>query len=199
MSAPPNNPWSNAGAGGNNPQAPLPSLPLRKTGVPAWGWVLIGCGGMFFLIIPIFAAILFPVFAQARNKARAVSCMSNLKQQGVAANIYLEDNDDTYPPAAQWMDKIKPYVNDAQAYHCPSAGQRDPTIFGYAYNDALNNQKLSKVASPPTMPLTFDSTTLTANAHDALTSLPSPGRHVAGNNFSFADGHAKYKQNSATP
>ncbi len=48
-------------------------------------------------IIAILAAILFPVFAQAREKARAISCISNLKQIGLATGMYAQDYDQTYP------------------------------------------------------------------------------------------------------
>jgi prepilin-type N-terminal cleavage/methylation domain-containing protein/prepilin-type processing-associated H-X9-DG protein len=48
-------------------------------------------------IIAILAAILFPVFAQAREKARSISCLSNMKQIGLALEIYLQDYDDIYP------------------------------------------------------------------------------------------------------
>src|SRR5947209_3179315 len=46
-------------------------------------------------IIAILAAILFPVFAQAREKARTTSCLSNLKQIGLGANMYVQDYDET--------------------------------------------------------------------------------------------------------
>jgi prepilin-type N-terminal cleavage/methylation domain-containing protein len=49
-------------------------------------------------IIAILAAILFPVFAQAREKARETSCLNNMKQMGIALTAYLQDWDDTYPP-----------------------------------------------------------------------------------------------------
>src|ERR671916_3232132 len=48
-------------------------------------------------IIAILAAILFPVFAQAREKARQASCLSNVKQIGLAAMMYVQDYDETYP------------------------------------------------------------------------------------------------------
>src|SRR5213082_1669007 len=48
-------------------------------------------------IIAILAAILFPVFAQAREKARQTSCLSNIKQLGLSAMMYVEDYDETYP------------------------------------------------------------------------------------------------------
>src|SRR5439155_20438681 len=45
-------------------------------------------------IIAILAAILFPVFAQARDKARGAACLSNLKQMGMALMMYMQDNDE---------------------------------------------------------------------------------------------------------
>ena len=53
-------------------------------------------------IIAILAAILFPVFAQAREKARQTSCLSNLKQIGTALQLYIDDFDQTYPCAQSW-------------------------------------------------------------------------------------------------
>src|SRR2546421_6478946 len=49
-------------------------------------------------IIAILAAILFPVFAQAREKARSISCLSNTKQIGTGYMMYLQDYDETFPP-----------------------------------------------------------------------------------------------------
>jgi prepilin-type N-terminal cleavage/methylation domain-containing protein len=48
-------------------------------------------------IIAILAAILFPVFAQAREKARATACLSNMKQAGLALQMYAQDYDETMP------------------------------------------------------------------------------------------------------
>ena len=53
---------------------------------------------MVIAIIAILAAILFPVFAQAREKARQASCLSNMKQQGAAVMMYAQDYDETLPP-----------------------------------------------------------------------------------------------------
>src|SRR5436189_3665924 len=50
-------------------------------------------------IIAILAAILFPVFAQAREKARQASCLSNVKQLGLALAMYAQDNDEMFPRA----------------------------------------------------------------------------------------------------
>jgi prepilin-type N-terminal cleavage/methylation domain-containing protein/prepilin-type processing-associated H-X9-DG protein len=78
-------------------------------------------------IIAILAAILFPVFAQAREKARAATCLSNCKQLGTAMMMYVQDYEGTFPPS--WFDApgeygfdvaIYPYVKNKQVYSCPS-------------------------------------------------------------------------------
>src|SRR5580700_9776989 len=83
-------------------------------------------------IIAILAAILFPVFAQAREKARAISCLSNLKQLGLSFEMYLQDYDEVMPINRQcvggampgyiscaeglntmgWVDMVEPYIKN---------------------------------------------------------------------------------------
>jgi prepilin-type N-terminal cleavage/methylation domain-containing protein/prepilin-type processing-associated H-X9-DG protein len=81
-------------------------------------------------IIAILAAILFPVFARAREKARQASCSSNLKQIGIAFLMYASDYDSRYPsnwtgackaPGWDWMETTQPYVKNWQVYQCPSS------------------------------------------------------------------------------
>ena len=62
-------------------------------------------------IIAILAAILFPVFAQARGKARAISCLSNTKQIGTATMMYVQDYDETLP--GYRFNSPNPYASDA--------------------------------------------------------------------------------------
>jgi prepilin-type N-terminal cleavage/methylation domain-containing protein/prepilin-type processing-associated H-X9-DG protein len=84
-------------------------------------------------IIAILAAVLFPVFAQAREKARSVSCLSNLKQLGTAAIMYAQDYDEMYlphcnrnladfsqTPYAYWFQIIQPYAKSTQVLICPT-------------------------------------------------------------------------------
>jgi len=82
-------------------------------------------------IIAILAAILFPVFARARENARRASCQSNLKQLGLSFIQYTQDFDERYPislawngttPAESrgWMSTIQPYLKSEQIMRCPS-------------------------------------------------------------------------------
>ncbi len=93
-------------------------------------------------IIAILAAILFPVFAQAREKARAVSCLSNTKQLSLGMQMYVQDYDETFPYwnwgnswafgstspnhfESLWFNAIYPYVKNAQIFACPSSNTHD--------------------------------------------------------------------------
>lgn len=89
-------------------------------------------------IIAILAAILFPVFAAAREKARMTMCASNMKQLGLATIMYANDNDENFPydsfncwsVGQEWAVYIQPYVKTYGAYFCPDdkfAGQLNPT------------------------------------------------------------------------
>ena len=92
-------------------------------------------------IIAILAAILFPVFARAREKARQTACLSNAKQMGTALMMYVQDYDEVMPQYlvqsgrslqpdlpdigydyTAWQDRLQPYVNNWQIFVCPSGG-----------------------------------------------------------------------------
>ncbi|BDI31166.1 hypothetical protein CCAX7_32170 [Capsulimonas corticalis] len=75
-------------------------------------------------IIAILAAILFPVFAKAREKARQIACLSNLKQLSLGIMQYTQDNDELLCPsfygyAQGWGGYIYPYVKSTGVYTCP--------------------------------------------------------------------------------
>jgi prepilin-type N-terminal cleavage/methylation domain-containing protein/prepilin-type processing-associated H-X9-DG protein len=95
-------------------------------------------------IIAILAAILFPVFAQAREKARMASCLSNLKQIGLGVMQYVQDYDERYPNCKAWgrmwtgewvadptipdslrymPDLVNPYVKNRDVWFCTTVGK----------------------------------------------------------------------------
>jgi prepilin-type N-terminal cleavage/methylation domain-containing protein/prepilin-type processing-associated H-X9-DG protein len=92
-------------------------------------------------IIAILAAILFPVFAQAREKARSASCQSNLKQMGVAVRMYVDDYDGMYIPTYSypatwnvcphwtWVDIVQPYVKNLGVFDCPSSSRDSRSLY----------------------------------------------------------------------
>lgn len=110
-------------------------------------------------IIAILAAILFPVFAQAREKARAISCISNLKQLGLAVAQYNQDYDECMPNGDNpwgeetgWAWQIYPYVKSVGVYQCP-----DDTSMGSQYDEAHAtsygiNSNINELAIDPNLP-----------------------------------------------
>jgi len=94
-------------------------------------------------IIAILAGILMPVFARARAKAQATSCLSNLKQIGLALEMYVSDYDGRFP--ARWVempgggyyyywDALHPNVHNLQVWYCPSEAIQTPILRNYGMN-----------------------------------------------------------------
>jgi prepilin-type N-terminal cleavage/methylation domain-containing protein/prepilin-type processing-associated H-X9-DG protein len=97
-------------------------------------------------IIAILAAILFPVFSRAREKARQTSCLSNLKQLSMAVIMYSTDQDGMMPWQQEyvlwdnygslgmlpWMQVVEPYTKNTQIYRCPSGPAN--TLTHYSFN-----------------------------------------------------------------
>jgi prepilin-type N-terminal cleavage/methylation domain-containing protein/prepilin-type processing-associated H-X9-DG protein len=119
-------------------------------------------------IISILASILFPVFARARENARRTSCLSNLKQWGLAVMQYAQDNDEglpysylaksTTPPppggvwsngAWFWPQSAFEYVKNTQVFQCPSS---DTSNTGLHNNNYGANQRLMPAAAGSIMP-----------------------------------------------
>ncbi|MGM0494593.1 MAG: prepilin-type N-terminal cleavage/methylation domain-containing protein [Armatimonadota bacterium] len=113
-------------------------------------------------IIAILAAILFPVFARAREKARQSSCLSNVKQIGLGLMMYVTDYDDRYPTLyyattgtpsrVDYVQVIHPYINNMQIWNCPSAETETPinnytslATRSYAYSRFLNYRKAATI------------------------------------------------------
>lgn len=107
-------------------------------------------------VIAVLAAILFPVFAQAREKARQTLCLSNMRQMGLAVMMYAQDYDEALPLAAtspnlttylNWHDLADPYMRDKRIWICPSANLPDRDSFGklscqYGYNAFYLNENV---------------------------------------------------------
>jgi prepilin-type N-terminal cleavage/methylation domain-containing protein/prepilin-type processing-associated H-X9-DG protein len=116
-------------------------------------------------IIAILAAILFPVFAQAREKARAASCLSNNKQISLAFSMYKQDYDETYPPAAQvdangntiwWETSVTPYIKGGDVggiLTCPSAASR---AYAYSMNWSMSGASDATASRPADTILSAD-------------------------------------------
>lgn len=128
-----------------------------------------------------------------KNKA----CPDNLTSLYNALTIYAQDWD-ALPPAANWLDNddLTSKIRQNEWLHCPAVSNRQDDVYGYAYNEAvagrkLNGKKLKDLPDSAKTPLLYDSTNLAKSAHDAVSSLPKPGRHSGRNNILYLDGHVE--------
>ncbi len=115
-------------------------------------------------IIAILAAILFPVFARAREKARQTSCLSNAKQIGLGTMMYCQDYDEQFPAAVArdvdagvswyWVQAVEPYVKNEQIFLCPSSEDRltsygaNREMFSDDWYVAHKSTKLAAIKKP---------------------------------------------------
>jgi prepilin-type N-terminal cleavage/methylation domain-containing protein len=132
-------------------------------------------------IIAILAAILFPVFARAREKARQTTCTSNQRQIAASITMYSQDHEESLPSyATVWGDlKVDPGV-----LVCPTQGKSN--VVGYCYNGGdngfhLSEKSIGKIDDPSSAMMTCDGVT-------GMTSIPAGWQSVSG--LTMLAGHA---------
>lgn len=156
---------------------------LTGTGFAIGG---LAVSALTFMVLPIFAAILFPVFARAREKAMQTSCMANLKQLQLGVHMYCAEWNEHLPFRDNWCDATHAHIRNENVYVCPSLrGER----CGYAYNAGLDRLTLDDLREPARTAGLFDAKggwNLAGGAE-----LVDP-RHNGGANVAFADGHVKW-------
>jgi len=174
-------------------------------------------------IIAILAAILFPVFARARENARRASCQSNMKQIGLGSMMYVQDYDEMYPQVGgtgagcgsyypitslSWEQAITPYTKSTQIFQCPSdtkADSTDPTNpkTSYGFNYYTGGAALASLKNPSQILMWYEDDS--PGPHWARVSCqnftfhfndPLIGftRHMDGMNINYADGHVKWQK-----
>jgi len=172
-------------------------------------------------IIAILAAILFPVFARARENARRSSCQSNLKQIGLGVLQYAQDYDEMLVPSyasygpggyTWWPGLVQPYVKSRQIFSCPSSTATVAPQFDYgATSDAMDYglsfyfDPLPGSLSRPLASLNNVAGTIYAGEQHNRLATPADQkvgaepvgsravvyRHLDTANFLFCDGHVK--------
>ncbi len=173
-------------------------------------------------IIAILAAILFPVFAKAREKARQSSCAANAKQIGLGMLQYAQDYDEVWVRAAiyynspsyyTWPFIISPYIKNVQLFNCPSLSSyvytgtvNATTGMGYGMFRDISGVAMATMKTPAELVAVADSGYLLPpiysgqpyylcdwDGNPQVDNAPPPEpRHNEGANFSFCDGHQKW-------
>ncbi len=172
-------------------------------------------------IIAILAAILFPVFAKAREKARQTSCASNLKQLGLSIQMYAQDYDETLPANNDVVSKtdyngglavnpfllLQPYIKNLNILACPSDPGGHGTLCtfrdaydpntkqrngsSYQYNMWCWGAALASASAPSNTILVYDGWWW-ACGDICYQPWVLAAPHSSGCNISFMDGHVKW-------
>jgi prepilin-type N-terminal cleavage/methylation domain-containing protein/prepilin-type processing-associated H-X9-DG protein len=155
-------------------------------------------------IIAILAAILFPVFAKAREKARQTSCLSNVKQLGLGFLMYAQDYDErmtvhrcsSLDPLPCYMHEVEPYVKNSQLFVCPSDSGPYTSArglrFSYGFNSNFNSDSLGKANYPAQQVMMAESGYGYTCMHSYYNHTDEVPGHNEGINLCFIDGHAKW-------
>jgi prepilin-type N-terminal cleavage/methylation domain-containing protein len=148
-------------------------------------------------VIAILAAILFPVFARAREKARQATCTSNQRQIVASAQMYAQDHEESLPTSGTVWSDIK---SDPGVLICPTQGKNQTQ--GYGYNSYMSGAAIGDFTDPSKTVVTADCTRSASNSgvlSDFNTDIYP--RHSSGVIFSCLDGHVgweKVESNSRT-
>jgi prepilin-type N-terminal cleavage/methylation domain-containing protein len=192
--------------------------PVRRSPKGGGGFTLIELL-VVIAIIAILAAILFPVFARAKEQARKTACLSNLKQLGIALREYADDYDGVLCGSVvnsgggwkSWDVVLDPYVKSPKLYKCPSDGS--PGTRSYSMNDQWGRAgewgrglEIGVLDEPTSVVLLTEwhvykdvgygfnnlGSSYYNSAFDPPEGYHLKGTNSAGNNYLFADTHAKY-------
>ena len=157
-------------------------------------------------IIAILAAILFPVYQRAREKARSAVCQSNHRQLWLACSMYAQDYDGLWlQPSAgggcncDWHTTLNPYVRNAQIYQCPSESklvascQYNAAALGGVSEAEFTNVTVSMTLNDSKGGDTCPLCSRWLQGANVIQGIVSP-RHSGGLNIAFLDGHVKWMQ-----
>jgi prepilin-type processing-associated H-X9-DG protein len=154
------------------------------------------CGIVAFVLVLIvggIVAISIPAYRRVHTTSAQSACLSNEKQLALGLMMYCQDYDERFPTAGDWQNKLNPYLKNNQLWTCP-AYPHEP---GYRVNDNLAARVLRDVRQPASTLALWDAGAAVGGF------VPGPNttllRHNSGNNFAYADGHAKWIGKSSNP
>ncbi len=180
-----------------------PDLPpvKRSNNSVIWVVVIVALAAFCVVALLVGAAVLLPVFSQAKFAAQTSACLSEIKQLNLGIQLYVADNDGNYPAANDWYTRAT--ASSGKRFQCPMVAKDDPKAVGFALNKALAGLPDAKVADRRETVLVFESLDLGENVAGGPELIPIPGRHGSGNSrsstFGFADGGARRVNTGIAP
>ena len=144
--------------------------------------------GFFLLMLPIYAALLLPALAQAKQRAQSINCMSNVRQLSLAVMMYSSDNNDLLPRTNSWCDQITQYVRSADPFRCPTG--EGSLRSHYAFNAKLSGLSQIKISRRANTVMLFETEGGWNASGGPELMLKSP-RHGKQFIVAFTDGHVE--------
>ena len=139
--------------------------------------------------LSLAATAAYPAMVRARESARRVQCLSNVKNISLAVQMYAVDND-RFPDADKWVEQLQEYIRNESVLKCPD--DQSKAKCSYGFNSALSGKSPADVLDPSQVVVIYE----TAHPGDCPSGgeddVASPPRHLGGNNFGYADGHARW-------
>lgn len=148
-------------------------------------------GGMFVPAVVLGAGVAMPVLAQAKERARQATCLSNMKQLSIAMLNYAHDWDGKLPPASRWRSALLPYAKNEGVFRCPSDKDKRH-LSSYAMNRRLSERAVSQVIRPAETVMLFETSAGEDNPSDEGQSLAP--RHSGKAGVAYVDGHVMLVQ-----
>jgi prepilin-type processing-associated H-X9-DG protein len=141
---------------------------------------------IFVFMIPVFAAMVLPALASAKQKAQGINCISNVKQLSMAMQVYADKHQSHYPAATNWCDAIRADVGMAKVFQCPA----DPSggRCSYAFNTRLSEAEVDKVDPNTVVIFEADGGWNISGGRELCLSKSRHRRAVV---VGFADGHVE--------
>ncbi|MHB9025277.1 MAG: DUF4190 domain-containing protein [Armatimonadota bacterium] len=164
---------------------------MTGSGLATGGIITSSVALVLIPIIAVMAAIMFPVFAKAREKARQTTCLSNQRQIATSILMFAQDHDGILPDATTWTTSMAAsYGVTGKVWDCPTtsnAGTESNPDYGF--NALLSGIELGKIADPATTLLTAE--TNAGNLINSAADLDNL-RHNNGSIVSYVDGHVAW-------